>query len=133
MPASSKTILVVDDYEAQLSAAKRTLESAGFLVITAANGVEALFAARRNPDLILLDVGLPDLNGFNVCRILKRDPTTTRIPVVFMSATHTDTSSLDLGAAAGSDAFLFHPATRQELLSVIAGAMARASARAARP
>ncbi len=114
MVANPKTILVVDDYEAHLYAAKRTLESEGFLVVTAATGVEALFTARRNPDLILLDVGLPDLTGFDVCRILKRDPKTRQIPVVFISASHTDVAAVHAGTAAGGDAYLFHPATRSK-------------------
>ncbi len=133
MAASPKTILVVDDYDAHLYAARRTLESAGFRVITAATGVEALVTARRNPDLILLDVGLPDLTGFDVCRILKRDPKTRRIPVVFISASHTDVAAVHAGTAAGADAYLFHPATREELLSVIAGSMARANAARSAP
>ncbi len=128
MAAVLKTILVVDDYEPHRYAAKRLLETAGFAVVTAATGEEALREATRRPDLILLDVGLPDLTGFDVCRMLKRDAATKLIPVVFMSASHTDATAVDLGTEAGANAFLFHPATREELLSVIAGSMAKANA-----
>ncbi len=122
-----KTVLVVDDYEAHRYAAKRTLEAAGFAVLTAATGGEALTAARRHPDLIVLDVGLPDMTGFDVCRLLRGDVATKDIPVVFMSASHTDTSAVDVGTASGAHAYLFHPATREELLTVIMGALAKAA------
>ncbi len=128
MPATLKTILVVDDYEPHRYAAQRLLEAAGFAVVTAATGQEALSQASGHPDLILLDVGLPDLSGFDVCRMLKVNAATRVIPVVFMSASHTDASAVDLGTQVGANAFLFHPATREELLSVIAGSMAKANA-----
>ncbi len=130
MPATPKTILVVDDYEPHRYAAQRMLETAGFAVVTAATAQEALRKASDCPDLILLDVGLPDMSGFDVCRMLKRDPATKLIPVVFMSASHTDGNAVDVGTSAGADAYLFHPATREELLSVVAGSMAKAKAAA---
>ncbi len=125
MLAGRQTILVVDDYEAHRYAAKRQLETAGYAVVTAATGNEALTAAKRHPDLILLDVGLPDMSGFDVCRLLKDDPATKLIPIVFMSASHTDVSAVHIGTAAGAHAYLFHPATHDQLLAVIAGALAK--------
>ncbi len=133
MLAGRKTVLLVDDYEAHRYAAKRTLEAAGFAVVTAATGNEALVAARRHPNLILLDVGLPDMTGFEVCRLLKRNSSTKHIPIVFMSASHTDSSAVDVGTTAGAHAYLFHPATREELLAVVEGAMAKASVAAESP
>ncbi len=90
--------------------------------------VEALIAARRHPNLILLDVGLPDMTGFDVCLLLKRNPATKHIPVVFMSASHTDVSAVYAGRFAGGPAYLFHPATPEELLAVVNGAMVKAAA-----
>src|SRR5262249_48329409 len=81
----SATILNVDDDLATRYAVTRTLQRAGFTVREASTGQEALALARENPDLILLDVQLPDITGFEVCQRLKADPATAPIPVLQMS------------------------------------------------
>ena len=81
------TILIVDDSRTNLSFLSSILENAGYAVVTAANGASALSeAAARYPSLILLDVDMPDIDGFEVCRLLKEDVATRSIPVIFISA-----------------------------------------------
>ena len=67
-------VLNVDDNEASLYTLGRTLQQAGFRVQEAATGEEALARAHEGPDLVMLDVKLPDITGFEVCRRIKRDP-----------------------------------------------------------
>ena len=83
----ANTILVVEDEPSLLSAIARLLRKAGYQVSQAANGQEALrLAAELNPDLILLDVTLPDIDGFQVCQRVKTDPALSGSHVVFLSA-----------------------------------------------
>src|SRR5688500_7827198 len=79
-------ILAVDDQQPNLTLVTQMLEAEGHVVRTAGTGLSALEAIdRQPPDLILLDVGLPDINGFEVCRRLKHDPRTRLIPVVMVT------------------------------------------------
>ncbi len=75
-------VLVVDDYAPHAYALTRSLGARGFQVITAATGTEALERAAQMPDIILLDVGLPDVNGFEVCRRIKSKPETKHAAVI---------------------------------------------------
>ncbi|MGB4852044.1 MAG: response regulator [Ignavibacteria bacterium] len=82
-----KKILVVDDEKDIVDILKYNLERENeFEVITASNGKEALEAAQSLPDLILLDIMMPELNGFEVCKRLKNDKLTSGIPVIFLTA-----------------------------------------------
>src|SRR3954468_8583498 len=87
-PAS---ILFVDDDEANREAFSWVLRSAGFQARQAATGMEALRLAEEQPDLIVLDVSLPDINGFEVCRRIKAHPRTSAIPILHLSGTFTST------------------------------------------
>src|SRR5262245_33218097 len=81
------TILVVDDSPTNLQVLVRTLEGSGHRILAAKDGPTALDIARRaQPDLILLDVMMPGMDGFEVCRTLKADEKTRRIMVIFLSA-----------------------------------------------
>ena len=129
-PRSSEgqvVVMVVDDVEAQRYAIGRVLSAAGLRVIEAATGSEALQKVENNPHAIVLDVGLPDMDGFEVCRRIKTDARTTHIPVVFLSATSQSGSSLDLGLRLGAEAYLFQPVDPGTLLTVIRVALARHS------
>jgi CheY-like chemotaxis protein len=85
--AAQRTILVVEDHAAMRVLFRASLEAAGMRVTEAADGVEALASIRRDPpDLILLDIMLPRLSGWEVASELLRDPSTDRIPIVFVSA-----------------------------------------------
>ena len=80
-------ILVVDDSSTILRLVKAVLAKAGYDVDTAASGDEGMTAAHaRRPDLILLDILLPDLDGLSICNILRRQPATKNTPIIFMSA-----------------------------------------------
>ncbi len=83
----AKRVLVADDSRLILRLAAMNLEKAGFEVITAADGLEALERARvESPDLIILDIMMPEMDGFEVCRLLKADVATSSIPVIFLTA-----------------------------------------------
>ncbi len=113
------TILAVDDNDALRYSLSRTLQGGGYLVIEARNGAEALRLAEESPDLITLDVRLPDLDGFEVCRRLKANPRTTHIPVLHISATFTDTEYRVRGLES-ADGYLAEPISREELLATVA-------------
>jgi DNA-binding response OmpR family regulator len=80
-------VLVVDDESEFIELLQYNLEHQGFDVLTAANGVEALNLARRElPDVVLVDLMLPDLDGFSVCEILQSQPSTAKVPIIVVSA-----------------------------------------------
>jgi DNA-binding response OmpR family regulator len=116
MPFPAK-ILAVDDELALTDLMKFHLVRAGHEVTTAANGWEAIDEVRRNrPDLILLDLMLPDLDGFGVCEILRRDPSTATIPIIIISA-WASPDSRNLGLELGALDYLTKPFRPQELVS----------------
>jgi DNA-binding response OmpR family regulator len=87
MPDGGKRVLLVDDEPAMRAVCRMNLEMEGFDVLEAAEGEQALaLALRERPDLVLLDVMLPRMNGYDVAQRLQSDQATTRIPVVFMTA-----------------------------------------------
>ncbi len=108
-------ILVVDDVPANVELLEALLTSDGYDVTTAADGHEALeFVAEDEPDLVLLDVMMPGMNGFEVCEQLKAGETTRFIPIVLITALDGIEDKLR-GIAAGADDFLTKPFNRQEL------------------
>jgi len=83
----SAKILIIDDIPANLNLLRKTLESFGLRVIAVPSGVHALeIVVRTQPDLILLDIMMPDMDGFETCRRLKANPETAEIPVIFITA-----------------------------------------------
>ena len=84
---TKRKILAVDDTPSNLEVITETLEDAGYQVATALDGNRALKRAYSyQPDLILLDIMMPDIDGFETCRRLKSDPSTANIPVIFITA-----------------------------------------------
>lgn len=84
---SAETILLVDDTRLNRELAKDILDIEGYKIIEAVNGKEAIDNARQNsPDIILLDIELPDMSGLEVVRVLKKDPQTRNIPIVALTA-----------------------------------------------
>jgi DNA-binding response OmpR family regulator len=80
-------VLVVDDESDFIELLKYNLESQGFELLTAVNGMEGLNAARRElPDVVLVDLMLPDLDGFSLCEILRSQPSTSQVPIIVVSA-----------------------------------------------
>jgi signal transduction histidine kinase len=117
-------ILTVDDNEALRYSLVRSLRGAGYQVVEAKTGAEALARAAELPDLITLDVNLPDMNGFQVCRRIKADPATTHIPILHVSSTFIDPQSRVQGLEGGADAYLAEPIDRAELVATV-GALLR--------
>ena len=115
-----KTILNVDDTEAKRYVTSRTLRNAGFDVVEAATGKECLqMAVAEKPDLIVLDVKLPDMHGFEVCQRLKGDPRTSSVPVLHLSASYTGPEDRMLGFEHGADAYMTQPVEAFEFVATI--------------
>lgn len=113
---SKATILVVDDNLQNLELLEAYLEDLSCKVISAQDGVQAMRAvAEHNPDLILLDIMMPKMSGFEVCRRLKEDETTCDIPVVMITALN-ELGDIERAVAAGTDDFLSKPINKLELL-----------------
>lgn len=129
--------LVVDDNEANRYAVGRTLRAAGFETSEASNGRQAIELAHTEPDVIVLDVNLPDLNGFDVVRALRKDPATALVPILHLSASYMRDEDRVHGLDNGANAYLTHPieptvfiATIRSLLRVRRLEEARAAATA---
>jgi len=118
-------ILVVDDEEHIVMILKDSLEFSGFQVVTAPDGSEALLAVEREkPELIVLDVGMPKLDGWEVCRRLKTDPKTQNIPVIILTA-YAQTSDQRKGFQLGADRFITKPCDLTYLVEEINALLAQ--------
>jgi PAS domain S-box-containing protein len=114
------TILHVDDNEANRYVVTRILQNAGFSVVEAANGATGLEAvAKFQPDLVILDVQLPDISGFEICRQIKANPETAFIPVLHLSASFVQSQDKAEGLDSGADAYLVQPVEPIELLATL--------------
>ena len=107
--AKPPRILVVDDTEGNRYATSRILRAAGFDVSEAGTGREAIEAMRTRPDVLVLDVNLPDMTGFEVVERLRADATGPMVPVLHMSASFTTNADRARGLEGGADAYLTHP------------------------
>jgi len=111
-----ETILIVEDESDVVDLLRYNLHRAGFNVLIANTGAEGLEAARKNrPDVIVLDIMLPGMNGYNVCNALKKDPETESIPVLMLTAKsepHERVKGLELGA----DDYVTKPFSPRELV-----------------
>jgi two-component system, sensor histidine kinase and response regulator len=113
------TILIVDDTPANLSVLVDTLSEAGYQLMVAEDGEDALAQTERTqPDLVLLDVMMPGLDGFETCRLLKARPVTRNIPVIFMTAL-TDTAEKVRAFGAGAVDYITKPIQQEEALARI--------------
>jgi DNA-binding response OmpR family regulator len=118
----SRTILVVDDEPRIVELARDYLEHAGFRVITASDGRAALDSARRDrPDLVVLDLGLPGLDGLDVTRELRKDGS---IPIVMVTARDDELDKL-LGLELGADDYLTKPFSPRELVARVKAVLRR--------
>jgi DNA-binding response OmpR family regulator len=108
-------IMVVDDDEIVARTIERTLRAGGFQVVVVHSGVEALRAARRNPpDLMVLDVLMPGLDGYEVCRQVRQDPLLRDLPVLFLTAKGKEEDRIT-GLQAGADDYIGKPFNLDEL------------------
>ena len=112
---SASTVLVVDDDEISRTLLQGLLASEGYTVLFAKNGIQALdLAARISPDVVLLDIVMPELDGFEVCRKLRADPALRQIPIIVLTSLEGRDSRLR-GLSAGADEFLTKPVDPVEL------------------
>ena len=119
------TILAVDDADAQLYFVSRVLKDAGFAVMESKSGTETMKLAQDKPDLIVLDVRLPDLNGFEVCERLKADPKTADIPIVFLSSQHDPSDGKRRAQFLGATEFLSYPIQPEQLTVIVNAVLAK--------
>jgi twitching motility two-component system response regulator PilH len=112
-------ILIVDDSPAQLYSIQRIVEKLGYQSITAADGEAGIEAAKRElPDMVLMDVVMPNLNGFQATRKLSREEPTKHIPVVLVTTKDQDTDRM-WGMRQGARAYLTKPFSEEELAEII--------------
>jgi DNA-binding response OmpR family regulator len=115
----AKRILVVDDDENILSLERTILEQKGFEVTTAGGGAEALEIIGQNDfDLVLLDVMMPEIDGFTVCRRIKEEPRTKETPVIFLTAKGGG-EALAEGFESGAIMYINKPFTANKLLTIV--------------
>ena len=121
--AGNHKILVVEDDRNLLDTLKYNLRKEGYVIITAMDGVEAVEVARREkPELIVLDIMLPKLSGFEVCRILRKDMT---VPILILTA-KTDETDKIVGLEIGADDYMTKPFSLRELLARVRAMLRRA-------
>jgi two-component system alkaline phosphatase synthesis response regulator PhoP len=111
-------ILIADDERDILDFLKYNLEKEGYTVLTAKNGSEAVALAKKNPDLILLDVMMPELDGFDVVRALKKKPATAEIPVIFLTAKSSEVDEV-VGLELGAHDYIVKPVSIPKLIARI--------------
>jgi two-component system alkaline phosphatase synthesis response regulator PhoP len=114
----SKKILVVDDEKDIVELLKYNLQKEGYKVLTASNGKEALDRALQHPDLILLDIMMPVMDGFQTLKALKQDKTTESIPVLFLTAKGAETDEI-VGLEIGADDYIVKPISIGKILARI--------------
>ena len=126
-------ILIVDDSPSQLMGIRRIVEKLGHEALTAEDGAAGVEAAKRElPDLILMDVVMPNLNGFQATRSIKREPTTKHIPIVLVTTKDQDTDRV-WGMRQGAKAYITKPFSETELADMIQQMLGEPAAPAASP
>ena len=111
------TVLVVDDNQENLELLQAYLEDIDCQTVPACDGLEALeIISREAPDLILLDVMMPKMSGFEVCKRIKNDPKTSDIPIIMVTALN-EFGDIERGIDSGTDDFISKPVNKLELLA----------------
>lgn len=116
---SQHTVLVVDDNPATRYSTARIMRAAGFLTREAATGTDAVVMASQGVSAVVLDVHLPDIDGFEVCRQLRSDVATALLPVIHLSAAFVENADKVAGLNAGADAYLVHPVEPAVLIATM--------------
>ena len=123
------TVLVVEDEPNLLAAFKYTLESEGYDALTAADGATGLRMAReKSPDIVVLDVQLPEIGGLEICRLLRRE---SSVPIIMLTANGEEDDRVE-GLDMGADDYVVKPFSMKELLARIRSALRRSAGGAAR-
>jgi PAS domain S-box-containing protein len=112
-------IAVVDDNPATLYSTSRVLRAANFNVSEGINGEQALEVSFKGIDILLLDVNLPDIHGFDVCKQLRGDPRTARLPIIYVSSTSVKEVDKAQGLDSGGDGYLTHPIEPPVLIATV--------------
>jgi DNA-binding response OmpR family regulator len=121
-----RKILVVDDETILVDTIAYNLQQAGYQVTTASDGTSALEAARREtPDLVILDIMLPEMDGLEVCRLLRREKNTATIPIMMLTAKGEEIDKV-VGLEVGADDYVTKPFGRRELLARVRALLRRA-------
>ena len=114
-----RNVLVVDDSQVDRSRLEKLMSAAGYQVSVAASGTQALEMAKRaKPDLVLMDVNMPEMDGFAATRGLRNDPTTKDIPVILVTAKDQKADKA-WGQMLGAKAYIIKPYTDEEVLSAV--------------
>src|SRR5689334_1867545 len=112
-------ILVVDDQPQLLNSVQMTLELAGYRVCTAGTGIEALAVLQAQPiDLILTDIGMPQLDGYQLCRRVRADGRWSAIPLLFLTARRAE-EDIRYAKSLGADDYLMKPIEPEDLLAAV--------------
>lgn len=119
-----KRILVVDDERDIVDLLKYNLAKEGYEVVTAYNGKEAIEKATHPPDLVILDVMMPVLDGFETCKKLKSDPRTAHVPVLFLTASSSEVDEV-LGLELGADDYIQKPISPRKLVARVKAVLRR--------
>jgi DNA-binding response OmpR family regulator len=114
-----KNILIVEDVEDHLEIVKIILEQHNYNILTATNGKTGLESAQKNlPNLIILDVMLPEMNGYEVCRALRSDQKTKAIPVIMLSV-KSNPEDIEAGYKSGANEYITKPFNLEELIKKV--------------
>jgi phosphate regulon transcriptional regulator PhoB len=123
--ASSKKILIIDDEIDLIELVEYNLKKEGFNVLSAQNGVEALkFIQKEIPSLIILDLMLPGIQGFEICKRLKNNPATSKTPIIMLTARAEEVDKV-LGLELGADDYITKPFSPRELLARVKAVLRR--------
>jgi two-component system, OmpR family, alkaline phosphatase synthesis response regulator PhoP len=114
----TQTVLLADDERDIIDFLRYNLEREGFAILAAKNGREALELAKQHPDIILLDVMMPELSGHDVMRALKAEPETAAIPVIFLTARNSELDEV-IGLELGADDYVTKPISVPKLIARI--------------
>jgi DNA-binding response OmpR family regulator len=122
----ARTILVIDDEPEVIKLLDYNLTKAGYLVLSARNGEDGLESARKHaPDLVVLDVMMPGLDGWEVCKKLRQEPATAGVPLLMLTAKAEESDKV-LGLGLGADDYVTKPFSVQELLARVKALLRRA-------
>lgn len=119
------TVLIVEDTPSEMELMSHYLRESGCMVMNATSAQQALeLAAKQRPDVIVTDVVMPGMSGFELCRSLKKQPETATVPIVICTSKNQDIDRL-WGMKQGADAYLTKPYTQEQLVQAVRSVMGR--------
>ncbi|MEM1308662.1 MAG: response regulator [Cyanobacteria bacterium P01_H01_bin.153] len=119
------TVLVVEDTPSEMELMSHYLRASGCVVMSATSAQQALnMAAQQRPDVIVTDVVMPGMSGFELCRSIKKEPATANVPIVICTSKNQDIDRL-WGMRQGADAYVTKPYTQEELVQAVSSVLRR--------